>query len=135
MLYKLPWLYKVVEQLHLHVFGMWKMLQTERPDDFVLATNETHTVRDFVNECFKYFNEEIIWSGNGVDEIGEIKSSGKIVINVDKRYFRPTEVDILKGDFSKAKNNLNWEPKTKFKELVKIMIDFDYNRLKKNTFE
>ena len=118
-----------------YVSGMWKMLQTENPDDFVLATNETHTVRDFVNECFKYFNEEIIWTGNGINEIGKIKSSGKIVINIDKRYFRPTEVDILKGDFSKAKNILNWEPKTKFKELVKIMIDFDFNRLKKNINE
>jgi GDPmannose 4,6-dehydratase len=118
-----------------YVFGMWKMLQAEQPDDFVLATNETHSVRDFVNECFKYFNEEIIWTGNGINETGKIKSSGKIVINVDEKYYRPTEVDILKGDFSKAKNNLNWEPKTKFKELVRIMIDFDYNRLKKNTYE
>ncbi len=118
-----------------YVFGMWRMLQIENPDDFVLATNETHSVKDFVNEWFKYFNEEIIWTGIGVDEIGKIKSSGKVVINVDKRYFRPTEVDILKGDFSKAKNNLNWEPKTKFKELVKIMIDFDFNRLKKKIDE
>ena len=118
-----------------YVFGMWKILQTDHPDDFILATNKTHTVRDFINECFKYFNEEIIWTGSGIDEIGKIKSSGKIVINVHNRYFRPTEVDILKGDFSKARNELGWEPKTNFEELVKIMIDYDFNRLKKNTDE
>jgi GDPmannose 4,6-dehydratase len=113
-----------------YVLGMWKMLQIDKPNDFVLATNETYTVKDFVNECFKNFNEQIIWDGDGIEEIGAIKSSGKTVIKVDKKYFRPTEVDILKGDFSKAKSKLNWKPKTKFKELVKIMINYDFNRLK-----
>ena len=113
-----------------YVEGMWKMLQINKPDDFVLATNETYTVRDFVNESFKFFNEEIDWIGENENEVGLLKSSGKKVISVDKRYFRPTEVDLLKGDYSKAKKELNWSPSTKFKELVKIMVDYDYNRLK-----
>ena len=113
-----------------YVEGMWKMLQINKPDDFVLATNETYTVRDFVNESFKFFNEEIDWIGENENEVGLLKSSGKKVISVDKRYFRPTEVDLLQGDYSKAKKELNWSPSTKFKELVKIMVDYDYNRLK-----
>ena len=114
-----------------YVEGMWKMLQIDKPDDFVLATNKTYTVRDFVNESFKFFNEEIDWIGENENEVGLLKSSGKKVISVDKRYFRPTEVDLLQGDYSKAKKELNWSPSTKFKELVKIMVDYDYNRLKK----
>ena len=107
------------------------MLQIDKPDDFVLATNKTYTVRDFVNESFKFFNEEIDWIGENENEVGSLKSSGKKIISVDKRYFRPTEVDLLQGDYSKAKKELNWSPSTKFKELVKIMVDYDYNRLKK----
>ena len=114
-----------------YVEGMWRMLQIDKPDDFVLATNKTYTVRDFVNESFKFFNEEIDWIGENENEVGLLKSSGKKVISVDKRYFRPTEVDLLQGDYSKAKKELNWSPSTKFKELVKIMVDYDYNRLKK----
>ncbi len=115
-----------------YVEGMWKMLQIEKPDDFVLATNETYSVRDFIKECFLFFGEEIIWSGKGINETGTIKSSGKSVIKIDKKYFRPTEVDILKGDYLKAKKQLGWNPKTKFKDLVKIMISYDYSRIKKN---
>ena len=114
-----------------YVEGMWRMLQIDKPDDFVLATNKTYTVRDFVNESFKFFNEEIDWIGENENEVGLLKSSGKKIISVDKRYFRPTEVDLLQGDYSKAKKELNWSPSTKFKELVKIMVDYDYNRLKK----
>ena len=114
-----------------YVEGMWKMLQIDKPDDFVLATNKTYTVRDFVNESFKFFNEEIDWIGENENEVGLLKSSGKKVISVDKRYFRPTEVDLLQGDYSKAKKELNWSPSTEFEELVKIMVDYDYNRLKK----
>ena len=114
-----------------YVEGMWRMLQIDKPDDFVLATNKTYTVRDFVNESFKFFNEEIDWIGENENEVGLLKSSGKKVISVDERYFRPTEVDLLQGDYSKAKKELNWSPSTEFKELVKIMVDYDYNRLKK----
>tara|TARA_Y100001935_G_scaffold238499_1_gene225172 strand:- start:114 stop:1148 length:1035 start_codon:yes stop_codon:yes gene_type:complete len=114
-----------------YVEGMWKMLQINKPDDFVLATNETYTVRDFVDESFKFFGEEIDWIGKDANEIGILKSSGKKVIRIDEKYFRPTEVDHLQGDYSKAKKELGWSPSTKFKDLVKIMVDYDYTRLKR----
>jgi GDPmannose 4,6-dehydratase len=113
-----------------YVEGMWRILQAEEPDDFVLATNETHTIREFVDETFKVLGENIIWSGKGVDEKGILKSSGKEVVAIDPRYFRPTEVDILIGDPSKAKEKLGWVPKTTFKELVKIMVDSDFEKAK-----
>ena len=112
------------------VEGMWRMLQVDKSDDYVLATNETHTVKEFIEESFSYFNEEIIWTGKGVDEIGVLKSTNKTVVSINPRYFRPTEVDLLIGDYSKAKKDLGWEPKTKFKELVKIMIKSDYEKLR-----
>jgi GDPmannose 4,6-dehydratase len=112
-----------------YVEGMWRMLQTEQPDDFVLATNETHTVKEFIEEAFNVFGEEVIWKGEGVNEKGTLRSSGKVVVIIDPKYYRPTEVDILVGDYSKAKDLLGWEPKTKFKELVKIMVNSDYERL------
>ena len=113
------------------VEGMWRILQAEEPDDFVLSTNETHTVREFIEESFKHFDEEIIWEGIGIQEKGILKSSGKVVVAINPMYFRPTEVDILIGDYSKAKEKLGWEPKTKFKELVKIMVQYDYDTIKK----
>ena len=88
-----------------YVEGMWKMLQVDKPDDFVLATNETYTVRDFVNESFKFFDEEIDWIGEDANEIGILKSSGKKVIRVDEKYFRPTEVDILQEIIPKQKKS------------------------------
>ena len=112
--------------------GMWRILQTERPDDFILATNEMHTVKEFVEESFKVFGEEIIWTGKGVDEKGILKSTGKEVISIDPKYFRPTEVDLLMGDYSKAKELLGWEPKIKFKELVRIMVSADFEKTKLN---
>ena len=113
-----------------YVEGMWRILQHENPNDFVLATNETHTVREFIEEAFSFFNESIVWNGAGVGEIGLLKSSGKIVISIDLRYFRPTEVDILIGDFSRAKDKLGWQPKIRFKELVRLMVSADFNKLK-----
>ena len=115
-----------------YVEGMWQILQQSEPEDFVLATNETKSVKDFVNQCFDYFGEKISWSGVGVNEVGKLNSTGKTVIRVNKKYFRPTEVDILQGDYFKAKKVFGWNPKTKFKDLVKIMISHDYNRLKKD---
>ena len=99
------------------------MLQRDMPDDFVIATGETHTVREFAEEAGKYFGFDIVWQGSGKDERGIDKNSGKTIIEVDERYFRPAEVDLLLGDASKAKNILGWEPKVKFKELVRIMCD------------
>jgi len=116
-----------------YVEGMWRILQAKEPDDFVLATNETHTVREFIEETFKALGEEILWRGTGVNETGILKSTGKEVVNIDPRYFRPTEVDILIGDPAKAKEKLGWEPKTTFKELVKIMVNSDFEKAKRRS--
>ena len=113
------------------VEGMWLMLQQKEANDYVLATGETHTVREFIEEAFNYFNEKIIWVGDGKDEVGILKSSNKKVISINPRYYRPTEVDILIGDASKANKELGWKPKIKFKELVKIMVESDFKKIKK----
>lgn len=109
-----------------YVYGMWLMLQSLVPDDFILATNETHTVREFVEEAAKILGFDLIWQGSGVDEKGIDKNTGKVIIEIDKKYFRPAEVDVLLGDYTKAKSILGWEPKTKFKDLVKVMVEHDY---------
>jgi GDPmannose 4,6-dehydratase len=113
--------------------GMWRILQAEKPDDFVLATNETHTVREFVEEAFKVLGEEIEWRGEGANEKGYLKSNGKEVVGIDPRYYRPTEVDLLLGDYAKAKRVLGWEPKTTFKDLVKVMVEADYAKAQKRS--
>ena len=113
------------------VEGMWLMLQQKEANDYVLATGETHTVRELIEEAFNYFNEKIIWVGDGKDEVGILKSSNKKVISINPRYYRPTEVDILIGDASKANKELGWKPKIKFKELVKIMVESDFKKIKK----
>jgi GDPmannose 4,6-dehydratase len=114
-----------------YVEGMWRILQADQPDDYILATNETHTIREFVEETFKVFGEEIIWKGQGLNETGILKSSGKEVIGIDQRYFRPTEVDLLLGNPAKAFEKLGWKPKTTFKELVKLMVKSDFEKTKK----
>jgi GDPmannose 4,6-dehydratase len=114
-----------------YVEGMWRILQADKPDDFVLATNETHSIREFIEETFSVFGEKIIWSGKGVNEKGILKSSGKEVVSIDPKYFRPTEVDILIGDPAKAARVLGWKPKTTFKDLVKIMVDSDFEKAKR----
>ena len=114
-----------------YVDGMWRILQHSEPDDFVFATNETHTVREFIEESFKVLGEEILWRGTGSEEKGILRSSGKEVIGIDAKYFRPSEVDLLIGDYSKAKAKLGWEPKTTFKELVRIMIRADFEKIKR----
>jgi len=112
-----------------YVEGMWRMLQASAPDDYVLATNETHSVREFIEESFAYFNEKIEWRGRGVSEEGILLSTGKKVVEIDPKYFRPTEVDILIGDFSKAQANLGWVPYVTFKELVKVMVKSDFSKM------
>lgn len=114
-----------------YVEGMWRILQADSPDDYVLATNETHSIREFVEETFRVLGEEIVWKGHGLDETGILKSSGKEVVAIDPRYFRPTEVDLLIGDPSKAKNKLGWKPAITFKELVKLMVEADFEKAKK----
>lgn len=108
-----------------YVYGMWLILQQNKPDDFVLATGECHTVREFIEEACKYVEVDILWLHSGVNEIGIDKKSGKVIVEIDPKYFRPTEVDLLLGDPTKAKEVLGWEPKVKFKELVKIMMEYD----------
>ena len=113
-----------------YVEAMWLMLQNDSPKDYVIATNEQHSVRDFIEESFKYFGETIEWTGSGINEKGILQSSGKEVIEINKKYFRPTEVETLLGDPSLAEKDLGWKPKTKFKDLVRIMVDSDYKHLK-----
>lgn len=113
-----------------YVESMWLMLQQEKPDDYVVATGETHTVREFVEESCKVLGMDIEWKGKGLEEKGIDKKTGKIIIEIDPEYFRPTEVDLLLGDPSKAKKVLGWEAKTKFKDLVKVMIESDLDIVK-----
>ena len=105
--------------------GMWLMLQQEKPDDYVLATGESHSVREFVEKAFAATGRAIIWSGKGVDEIGRDAASGAVLVRVDPRYFRPTEVDRLLGDSSKARARLGWRHETSFDELVREMVAAD----------
>lgn len=113
------------------VEGMWLMLQQKEPDDYLLATNETHTVREFAEKTAKCLDIDLIWKGKGVNEKGLDKKTGKTIIEIDPKYFRPAEVDILMGDYSKAKKQLGWEPKVRFNELVEIMAKADYENEKK----
>ena len=113
-----------------YVRGMWLMLQQEKPEDFVLATGKTHTVRELCTHAFKTLDIEIEWKGEGVNEKGINKSNGDVIVEVDQRYFRPTEVDILIGDASKAQKKLEWEPQYTFEELITDMISSDMDRLK-----
>ena len=109
------------------VEGMWLMLQQDKSDDYILATNETHSVREFAELSAKHLGFDLIWKGKGINEKGLDKKTGKTIIEIDPKYFRPAEVDILLGDYSKAKKQLGWEPKVKFDELVEIMTKADYN--------
>lgn len=111
-----------------YVYGMWLMLQQDNPDDFVLATGETYTIREFVEQAFALQDIFITWQGHGLNEVGVDESDGRIYIKVDKKYFRPSEVELLHGDASKAADVLGWKPMTSFKELVKQMVDYDIEK-------
>lgn len=108
-----------------YVEAMWLMLQQDEPDDYVIATGETHSVREFVEAAFKNLGIDIEWSGKGVDEKGIDKASGGVLVRIDPEFFRPAEVDLLIGNSEKAKKKLGWSPKTTFKELVGIMVEHD----------
>lgn len=114
-----------------YVEAMWLMLQQEKPDDYVIATGETHTVREFVELAGRYIGFDIEWSGMGLNEVGIDKNSGKVIVEIDPKYFRPAEVDLLCGDYSKARYILGWQPKVIFKELVRIMMDNELKNLSK----
>ena len=111
--------------------AMWKILQLKNPDDFVIATGKQYSVRDFVNISAKYLGMDIKWVGKGVNEKGIDKRTGKTIVKVGKRYFRPTEVDTLLGDARKAKKILKWKPKITFDQMVKEMVESDYKEQKK----
>ena len=108
-----------------YVEGMWRILQHDMPDDFVLATGETHSVREFVEAAFAHAGMPIEWSGKGVDEVGRNAKTGEMIVRVDPKYFRPTEVDLLLGDPTKAKEELGWQPTTRFDDLVREMVEAD----------
>lgn len=112
-----------------YVEGMWLMLQQDKPDDYVLATNETHTVREFVELAFKEVDIEIEWKGHGIEEKGIDKKTGKVLVDINPRYFRAAEVDLLHGDCSKAEKILNWKRKVSFRELISMMIDSDMKEI------
>jgi GDPmannose 4,6-dehydratase len=108
-----------------YVEGMWLMLQQDAPDDYVLATGEAHSVREFVERAFACTGREILWRGRGVDEVGLDARSGKELVRIDPRYLRPTEVDVLQGDPSKAEARLGWHHRTMFHDLVREMVEAD----------
>lgn len=109
----------------------WKMLQQKVPEDFVIATGETHSVREFVEEACKVLDISLVWKGKGVNEKGVDKKTGKIIVEIDPGYFRPNEVEHLCGNAEKAHKKLGWKPKTTFKQLVKIMLEADRDKINK----
>ena len=113
-----------------YVEGMWKILQHDKPEDFVLATGNVHSVKEFVELAFQNIDIQIIWEGKNLDEKGIDKKTRKTLVKIDPRYFRPTEVDLLKGDPTKAKKKLNWVAKTSFSQLVSEMVKSDINAIK-----
>ena len=118
-----------------YVECQWLILQQDEPDDFVIGTGKSHSVREFLGKAFHYAGIEIEWQGEGVNSKGKIRSLtpaltstlhvGDTIIEIDPKYFRPTEVDFLQADITKAKKRLGWKPRTTFDELIKIMVDFD----------
>ncbi len=116
-----------------YVEAMWLMLQHETADDFVIATGETHSVREFIEAACEELKIKLAWSGEGIDEIGTDEVTGKTIIKINPHYFRPTEVDLLLGDPTKAKQKLGWEAKTKFADLARLMTKADYELMKKTS--
>ena len=115
-----------------YVEAMWLILQQDKPDDYVIATGETHSVREFVEKAFAEVGIPIRWKGKGRDEVGVDDTNGRVLIRIDPRYFRPTEVDYLQGDPSKARKKLGWRPKVSFDELVKMMVRGDLKEAQKD---
>jgi len=114
--------------------GMWRILQQNKPEDFVLATGEQHSVREFVELSFKELDIHIDWQGDRENEIGVDQTTGKTIVGINSKYYRPTEVETLLGDASKAKEVLGWEAKTPFSELVKMMVQSDWGKVKKRGY-
>ena len=112
-----------------YVEAMWMILQQEKPGDYIISTGKNHSVREFVEEAFRVVNMPIEWTGEGIKEVG--MSNQKIVIKINSQFYRPAEVDVLLGNPEKIKKELGWEPKTSFKELVRMMVDSDLKELSK----
>ena len=110
-----------------YVEAMWKMMQQKKSDDYVIATGQTHTIKQFINEAGKYLGFDVYWTGKGIQEKCYDKRNKKLLVKINKKYFRPAEVHYLKGNFDKAKKILNWKPNYNFKDLVKIMCDDQIN--------
>lgn len=115
-----------------YIEGMWLMLQQDHPEDFVLSTNETHSVREYVERAFDCVGIKIEWQGEGEEEIGVCSETGRVLVRVDSAYYRPTEVDLLLGDSTSARTKLGWTPKTDFPELVREMVHADIAGVKRN---
>lgn len=115
-----------------YVEGMWQILQLEKPDDFVLATGEMRSVREFVVASFKHIGQEIVWEGKGEQEVGKDKATGVVRVKVNPKFYRPTEVEQLLGDPTKARNTFGWNPKVTFDDLVKDMMESDIELMRRN---
>ena len=118
-----------------YVHMMWMMLQQDEPDDYVAATGEAHSVREFIEKSFAHVGMPVEWSGEGADEVGRNAMNGEVIVRIDRRYYRPTEVDQLLGDPAKARRKLGWEPTVRFDELVRIMTDADLRLLDRPGYE
>ena len=113
-----------------YVRAMWLMLQKDKPDDYVIASGETHSVREFTEKAFSFLDMKIQWSGKNEKETGIDKKSGKTIVRIDPKYYRPTEVDYLIGNAAKAKKRLGWKPSVSFEQLVEIMVKADWDIMK-----
>jgi GDPmannose 4,6-dehydratase len=111
------------------VDGIWRIVQADEPRDYVLATGEMHSVREFVERAFARVGTDIAWEGEGVDEVGRCRQTGRALVRVDPRYFRPAEVELLLGDATRARTDLGWQPQVRFEALVEEMVDADLRRL------
>ena len=114
-----------------YVEAMWKMLQRKKPKDYVIATGRTHSIKEFINISAKYLDMNVVWSGKGLNEKLIDKKNNKVIIKINPKFFRPSEVNILIGNYEKAKKDLNWRPKVNLKQLIKIMIDEEIKYYKK----
>lgn len=112
-----------------YVEGMYAMMQQNSPDTYILATGQTHSIRDFVNLASKCAGFELVWRGEGLDEVGVDGKSGKVLVKVNPKFFRPVDVNIVVGDASKARKMLNWRPKATFEDIVEMMVKADIKEL------
>ncbi len=117
-----------------YVEGMWRMLQADEPDDYVLATGATHSIRDFITRAATVCGWDIEWSGAAEQEVGTDRKSGKVIVRINPKFYRPAEVDLLIGSPAKAKEKLGWEPKTSFEDLVAMMMEADRKRVANDSF-